>query len=133
MTTLSTTVRLRWVFNGKRQLGGKEITVDLPVPDEVLEQEGLVRWPAKIKLPSTLAHQEGVAVRTLPGDYSIEFAMDSDILRDLLAAGESGTAEIDLPAKLEVKPGRELIRDTAGRALGATETTFATVSWIGGS
>jgi hypothetical protein len=40
-----------------------------------------------------------------------------------------GYACIDLPVKVEIEEGKEVIRDRHGRMQGVVERTFANVSW----
>ena len=50
-------------------------------------------------------------------------------LRALAVSEEEGTAYVDLPLRVELEEGKEIVRDKEGRPQGVVERTFAAVSW----
>jgi hypothetical protein len=49
-------------------------------------------------------------------------------LQDLLVSEEPGEAKVEMPLRVEVEDGKELIRDKDGRPQGVVERRFANVS-----
>ena len=55
--------------------------------------------------------------------------MDASDLRALVVSEQAGSADVELPLRVDVEDGREFVRDAKGEAQGAVERTFARLSW----
>ena len=73
-----------------------------------------------------LEHQGQVVVRSTAGDYPVTLTMDTKVARAILEAASRPTAEVELPLRLDVQDGKEIVRDSDGLAHAIVERPIAT-------
>jgi len=97
------------------------------VTKDLATAEGTLQWRGALELGNYSAG-EGTTVRSAPTDYPMAFSMGADDLRSLLVNGDVGLAEVELPFRVALANGKEVLRDSEGRMQGVVERTFADVS-----
>ena len=91
---------------------------------------GLSNGASGSALQTAWSISEQVTVRSRAGEYPITLTMDSEVARAILASGEPANAEVELPTRLVIEDGKEIVRDSDGRPQAIVERLIATSTWI---
>ena len=98
----------------------------LPVSEDTLGRDGTIEWRNGLSVEDRLEHQEHVTVRSVAADYPNTLTMDTEVARTILASGEPANAEVELPLRLDVQDGKEIVRGSDGLAQAIVERPIAT-------
>jgi hypothetical protein len=73
--------------------------------------------------------QDGVTVRWLGVPIRVDYEITAEQVRDALAEGEEIVVEIEMPLAVDIRQGKEVVRDAGGSMKGVIETAFADLRW----